>query len=749
MNDRPERDQALERLLGSLEAPADKGHVHERLWERIDAAEAMPVTRPTRRRPFRRPRLAAVALAAAAVAVWVAVSLVGWPSSRDAGLVVGPPPAVAQVIQNVRLRLDSCRSLSAIFTYQRTGATPFRARVLVASDGRVRTAAIAEPDGSWRLPPVSATLSDTPGLHIEVSSLPDGTRTEAWNSEIGLTVARTVNLAPGPPDALGSGLFPMEYTGQMSALAIAGAKVSSSTYEGRRVLVVSAPAGRTSARRSEETPSSSPRFDEVSMIVDRATWLPVRVVRTYRGTVVESWGLRDVHLDAPLLASDFSVQLPSSAELITGRDEGFRRLSLGKASAAVHGRLFVPVTLPDGFALSLSTVRTPERTLQKPWLSNESTVASLVYRKGFRSIVVTTRSFAGDLPQQVSDPFLRSPSRGTAKADRVVLTAGGLAGATARLSVRPLELPRLWALQEGLLVTVAGDVARRDLLAVAESLEMYSVWRTQGVFRAYAEATKSYDVSALSDLYARGVRIDSTVYSPQDMKDALIRNSEMTDYLVSGDTVSTFVGRGAALWEAWPGDYVSVGGWYTPEAVAEVVTVRGERIAREEFFWVGGPSRRAGDVSPHPVRLRTSLGPSDTSVGCPARRPRLRRGAAGQGRGQARRHERPGRLVPRRGLRRSRPAHGAAAPVRAHVRLPGRPPLQPHAGVLGARMGGRQVDGRQRVARLRRSNGPDRPRDQGRQGRPPDPVLREGSHALPLSRFRFIPLFGASKGHRR
>ena len=46
------------------------------------------------------------------------------------------------------------------------------------------------------------------------------------------------------------------------------------------------------------------------MIVDRATWLPVRVVRSYRGTVVESWGLRDVHLDAPLLASDFSVQLP-------------------------------------------------------------------------------------------------------------------------------------------------------------------------------------------------------------------------------------------------------------------------------------------------------------------------------------------------------------------------------------------------------------------------------------------------------
>jgi hypothetical protein len=521
---------------------------------------------------------------------------------------------VAQVIRNVRLRLDSCRSLSAIFTYQRAGATSFRARVLVASDGRVRTAAIAEPDGSWRLPPVNATLSDTPGLHIEVSSLPDGTRTEAWNAENGLTVARTVNLAPGPPDALGSGLFPMEYTGQISALAIAGAKVSSSTFEGRRVLVVSAPTGRASARRPTQAPSSTPRFDEVSMIVDRATWLPVRVVRTYEGTVVESWGLRHVQLDAPLLASDFSVQLPSSAELVTGRDEGFRRLSLEKASTAVNGRLFVPGTVPDGFTLSLSTVRTPERTLQKPWLSNESTVVSLVYRKGFRSIVVTTRSFAGGLPRPGGDPFIRSSSRGTTKAERVVLTAGGLAGATARLSVRPLELPRLWVLQEGLLVTVAGDVARRDLLAIAESLETHPVWRTRKVFRAYAEATRSYDLSALSDLYAGGVRIDSSSFSAKDREDALIRNSEMTDYLVSGDTVSTFVGRGAALWEAWPGDYVTVGGWYTPEAVAEVVTVRGERIAREEFFWVGGPSRRAGEGSPHPVRLRTPLGPADTSA---------------------------------------------------------------------------------------------------------------------------------------
>ena len=64
----------------------------------------------------------------------------------------------------------------------------------------------------------------------------------------------------------------------------------------------------------------------------------------------------------------------------------------------------------------------------------------------------------------------------------------------------------------------------------------------------------------------------------------------------------------------WPGEYVAVGGWYSPEAVAEVVTVRGEKVTREQFFWVGGPNPRAGEESPHPVRLRTPPGAADTAA---------------------------------------------------------------------------------------------------------------------------------------
>ena len=161
----------------------------------------------------------------------------------------------------------------------------------------------------------------TPGLRVEVTSVLDGTRTEAWNDQGALTVARSVDLAPGPPDAAGSWLFPIEYGGQMSALAIAGSQVSSSTYEGRRVLVVSAPAP-VPARSSDGSSAMPPRYDKVAMVIDRETWLPIRVVRSYRGTAVESWGLSDVELDAPLTAADFTVQLPRSAELDRGQRPG-------------------------------------------------------------------------------------------------------------------------------------------------------------------------------------------------------------------------------------------------------------------------------------------------------------------------------------------------------------------------------------------------------------------------------------------
>jgi ketosteroid isomerase-like protein len=654
MSDRPDRDPVLERLMASLEAPPATERFRERLWERIEAAERLDAAqagvalgvleapparerfrerlwerieaaeaidgaaaetvarRAPRRWAFRRPRLAAAAVAAAAVAAVVAVTLIGWPLGREQGGLGGPPPAVAQVIENVRLRLGSSEAIGAVFTYERSGTPPLRARVLATSDGRVRTSSLANADGSWSLPPAGAKLTDTPGLHVVVTNMPDGTRTEAWNADGQVTVRRTTDLAPGAPDGAGSGLFPAEYAGQMSALAVEGASVVSTTYEGRPALLVSAPA-RPPATLESGRSSSPARYDAVAMTIDRGTWLPVRVERTYRGALVEAWSFSDVQLDPPLTAGDFTVRLPDDAKVVTGDGEGFRRVSLPDAGTVVQRCLFVPAALPDGFALSLTAVRGLEGAGQYPTRTAGSAVISLVYRQGFRSIVVTTRAF-DDAKRATDDPFAgAAPAEGSAAAE-VVLRSGWLTGEKAHVSASPLGLPHLWVAQDGLLVTVAGDVTRRELLQVAGSLEPYGVWATGQVFTAYTTATQAYDLNTLGDLYSRGVEIDSRRYAPEETEEALIKNSEMTDYFVSGEVVSTFSGDGAAFWEAWPGEYVTFGGSYSPEAVAEVVTMRDDKVVRQEFFWVTGPSVKAGQKSPHPEQLRSRLSAADTAA---------------------------------------------------------------------------------------------------------------------------------------
>ena len=171
MNDRPERDPVLEGLMAPLEAPPATERFRERLWERIDAAERLDAAQAgvaldvleappaserfherlwerieaaeatdgasdgsavRRRRPSHaRPRGAGRS-GGRGSPPWlspgrpwprsVAVTLIGWPLGREQGGLGGPPPAVAQVIENVRLRLGSSESIGAVFTYERAGA---------------------------------------------------------------------------------------------------------------------------------------------------------------------------------------------------------------------------------------------------------------------------------------------------------------------------------------------------------------------------------------------------------------------------------------------------------------------------------------------------------------------------------------------------------------------------------------------------------------------------------------------------
>jgi hypothetical protein len=45
-----------------------------------------------------------------------------------------------------------------------------------------------------------------------------------------------------------------------------------------------------------------------------------------------------------------------------------------------------------------------------------------------------------------------------------------------------------------------------------------------------------------------------------------------------------------------------------------VVTTRGDKVVREDFYLVSGPSRPANEPILHPARVSTPLGPSDTAA---------------------------------------------------------------------------------------------------------------------------------------
>jgi hypothetical protein len=55
--------------------------------------------------------------------------------------------------------------------------------------------------------------------------------------------------------------------------------------------------------------------------------------------------------------------------------------------------------------------------------------------------------------------------------EQVVLSRGALSGVEANVLVVPRNIPHLWALTDDLVVTVAGDLSREELIRVAESLE--------------------------------------------------------------------------------------------------------------------------------------------------------------------------------------------------------------------------------------------------------------------------------------
>lgn len=250
--------------------------------------------------------------------------------------------------------------------------------------------------------------------------------------------ALRLGLAPGPPDPTRSD-FPLarELGAVARALAAAGdARARTGRLDGRDVWLLDV---------SVRPNTISPDADRITATVERSTGFPLRVRTMLEGELRSELRLEELIVDEPS-ADAFELRFPEGAEVLR-TDAGFRSVGLADAGRVAGHEPLVPARLPEGFTLATAA-------------ASERGVISLAYRRGFEQVTVTTRRHAAD----AGDPFAVAGIE--FERERVVV-----GGRVAELVLDPRTVPHVWWTQGDLVVTVGGDLARAELLAVASSLE--------------------------------------------------------------------------------------------------------------------------------------------------------------------------------------------------------------------------------------------------------------------------------------
>jgi hypothetical protein len=425
------RDEQIGALLRALQTPDHAPGFHARLERRLDAEPGRA----------RRGLVLRVAALAAAVAIVGAVVAIGIPRTDKTPSVGGPTPATAATVKRaVRAAYAGLRNMSGTLVadgkrWQFTIDGAGDVRLAGPTDGELMTYDAAT--GEARSAQKSASLGGDAIFYADRSG-----------------------VAPGPPD-LGppTWLLPERFGAFVrAALAAHDPAVTETTYDGR-------PAWRmdVAARPNTIVPEFS--GDGFALTVDRDTGMPVRVVELKDGATLHELRIDDLTVDGPVAAGAFRLAFPAGAEVMRS-DDGFRRVALDDVEGVVGYAPLVPSTVPAGFRLA--EVAVAQQAAPAGAANPESRrVVSLSYRRGLDRFVVTTR--VREPGETWTDPFAEPGS--AAAAGAVQLRAGALAGAEAHVVVAVRAIPHLWALDGEIVVTVAGDLDRSQLVGVAESLQ--------------------------------------------------------------------------------------------------------------------------------------------------------------------------------------------------------------------------------------------------------------------------------------
>jgi len=444
------RDDRLGTALRQLETPEHRPSFHAEL-ERLLAAEAAG------RRPVRRPRprlrwgLRVAFAAAVGALAFVALDIVR--SGDTPGPVEVEAATAAEVRKTVRTAIARAESLSGTFVSRvRTPEMQRAERV----DGEFLLLA----DGSYHT--TSDVQEDAYDARRRVSTLHD------YGPGYDPFAHRARRVAAGPPDSLG--YSNSEF--QRALGSVVRALLATGDIPVKEVEVAGRPAWQLSTPvRQDRLAGEGWSPDHLVVAVDQETGVPLRATWTVDGRLREQLTIRTIEVDGPVSRGDLRVQLPAGVRL-TRSDQGFQRVELDEVEGVVGYAPLVPSWLPEGFELTDVTVAEQGAPTGVEAMNPAAPgVVSMAFRRGFDSIFISTRIAVEPTGGAIwSDPlatgegFVDNP-------ESIRLERGALSGVEANLLIVPLAIPHIWALTDELVVTVAGDLSREELVRVAESLE--------------------------------------------------------------------------------------------------------------------------------------------------------------------------------------------------------------------------------------------------------------------------------------
>jgi len=469
-----EQDKRLREALRNLQPPPPAADARERVRAAVAAAAAdaaaervasTPATAERRRAErrgtfavFARQRRIVFGLAAlAAIALVAGVLLVGLPGGR------GPEPVRAsQILQRALRALSSGRTLAAEVTIKVPKSAGWTPQNRYDVDHyRIRLRA----DGSYRLTrrgPSAVGWSPIKGSPPPVDVVFDARRGVLSTYSPGQGLVERIGYPPGPPDRW-AGIIWADFVAAAHALQVSGAvPPKAAVYEGRPAWILTC---SLFSGPSQPTISSAPVFE---ITVDQATSFPVCFRMVQEGQLQAELRYSSLRLNAPLPDRAFELKVPAGAR-VTRIQRGFRRSAISQIAKFPGYTVLVPASVPRGFSL-IQAAATP-RAVTANRLVRGRKVVALQYARGFDSLTVTTRTVTDPSSTAKYDPFEPDQSWAALVAWPATISGGAFRGVTAQVVVAPeTTTPHLWAVKDGVLLTVAGSASAEELLAVAASL---------------------------------------------------------------------------------------------------------------------------------------------------------------------------------------------------------------------------------------------------------------------------------------